>query len=544
MLDLKAWCGLGRDDMQAQRARARGCRRRVRGQVWQKPQSSRRGGRGATALFGPVGAHAGPSRGDKGPHPPDKHFEWDWWTTISYSTLRRLLLIPLLLLVVALGTRYLVGLDREARIASAKREVAAAKRELSQLRGDAESRGYLVEWERAQELVAHAENSIVHQDYARARADAADARQKLRGAQAGVFDTGGRFVQVEGRVSVRRVGSLEWILARDSMVVNEGDLIRTASGSSAQIQSVSNDVHTVGPETTIKYERSSRDATTGRTKVAIEVSSGQVNVATARDTAPGSTNEVLTPNAQVSLGPATVARVGVHEGQDGKVDVYEGAANVAVRGQDIKVAKNEGLRVGATSFELNQLPDAPTLVTPPYYKVLLARELKGRPIELEWESIREARGYHIVVALSPLFTDLVSEVLDQPQTFLALKDPRQGDYYWRVAAVDRKGIEGSFSTPSRFRVSDVMPEGQPPALALSSIVSLGEGVILVEGKSQPGVYVTVDDGVRTYAQRAEHDGKFRKSFTVGRQGTNRIKVTARASNGLENTVEQSVNVRF
>jgi hypothetical protein len=89
-----------------------------------------------------------------------------------------------------------------------------------------------------------------------------------------------------------------------------------------------------------------------------------------------------------------------------------------------------------------------------------------------------------------------------------------------------------------------MPEGDPPLLEIGTITPMGEGLFLLEGKTQPGVYVAIDDGYRIHAARVEPDGSFKKNLQIFKQGEAPIKVTARASNGLETTRAITTNVRF
>jgi hypothetical protein len=182
--------------------------------------------------------------------------------------------------------------------------------------------------------------------------------------------------------------------------------------------------------------------------------------------------------------------------------------------------------------------------SPAHFSVKLKRDTDREGVELEWQSVRAARNYHVVVARSSLFTDLVGEWTDHPQTFLQLRDLPVGKYFWRVAAVDRDGVEGGFSPANMFRVSDVMPEGDPPRLRILRIEALGDGLFNIEGSTQAGIHVSLDDGYKIYSIRPAPDGSFRQMIQLGSEGTHTVTITARASNGLETTRRVPVKVVF
>ena len=97
-------------------------------------------------------------------------------------------------------------------------------------------------------------------------------------------------------------------------------------------------------------------------------------------------------------------------------------------------------------------------------------------------------------------------------------------YYWKVAAVDASGVEGSFTPVASFSLLKAPPSAaSPPPLAVDALELRGN-ILHVRGRTAPGATLTLND-LRIEVQT---DGSFNEfvMFEPGRAGTVLLRATA------------------
>ena len=107
--------------------------------------------------------------------------------------------------------------------------------------------------------------------------------------------TGSRFEHIEGSVQVKPAGKLEWIPATTALILRQNDLVRTGSGSTAEIRFADGFLFNVRPDSLITIEESSQNPLSRQQKVALSIQSGEANFTTAATNVPGSTTTISTP---------------------------------------------------------------------------------------------------------------------------------------------------------------------------------------------------------------------------------------------------------
>ena len=95
-------------------------------------------------------------------------------------------------------------------------------------------------------------------------------------------------------------------------------------------------------------------------------------------------------------------------------------------------------------------PDAPTIVSPAFNATT-----GGGNVELKWNSVKNANGYHLQVAKDPNFKWLVAEQNPMTETTFTVTGLEKGKtYFWRVAAYtlgNHQSYSKSWFTKSSFR---------------------------------------------------------------------------------------------
>src|ERR1700683_3456533 len=109
-----------------------------------------------------------------------------------------------------------------------------------------------------------------------------------------------RFVNLDGRVQVKKVNSVQWANADYQLTLDKGDLIQTGSEGVARLQFADGTTYTVKGDTLVTVEENSIDADRA-SRVGVHIQAGQVDLATPTWSVPGSKADISFENAVASL---------------------------------------------------------------------------------------------------------------------------------------------------------------------------------------------------------------------------------------------------
>ena len=101
---------------------------------------------------------------------------------------------------------------------------------------------------------------------------------------AAIAQTQAKFVNLDGRVQVKRVNSVTWVDADYHTTLDKGDLIQTSSDGAARITFADGTKYTVKSETLITVEENK--VTRDHSNTAVRINTGQVDLATPNWTCP------------------------------------------------------------------------------------------------------------------------------------------------------------------------------------------------------------------------------------------------------------------
>ena len=357
--------------------------------------------------------------------------------------------------------------------------------------------------------------------------------------------TTARFTRIDGSVKVKAVGTFEWITADNRMVLKKNDLVRTGAGSAAEITFFDGTVVHVRPDSLITIEDTSEDFATKKRRVAWHISSGEVNFQTGRRNVPGSATEISTPTLRTTAGELTDGGIKVDQSGDSDVKVYRGSTQVETKtGEKLTLGASEALKVDAAgkAGPKQVLLDAPVLQAPPHQTEISYPDPSRATTLLAWKPVVGAISYHVMVDYSPYFNrPLVDQV--RKDSSVELRGLETGKFYWRVAALDRDGVEGAFSAFARFTV--VRKEGAggaggtPPPLVIEAL-DVRANILQIKGRTEPGATVTVND------QRVDvqGDGSFNEFIQLDKGGRQLVVVRSTSINGGVNEQKRPIVVTF
>jgi len=357
--------------------------------------------------------------------------------------------------------------------------------------------------------------------------------------------TTARFTSIEGNVKVKPVGQFDWLSADPSIVLRKSDLVRTGPGATAEITFFDGTVVHVRPESLITIEDTSEDFSTKRRRVAWHISSGEVNFQTGKKNVPGSATEISTPTVRTTAGELTDGGIRVAQSGDSDVRVYRGSTQIETKaGEKISLGASEALKVDAAgkAGPKQILLDAPGLQAPPHQTEISYPDPSRATTLLAWKPVPAAASYHVMVDYSPYFNrPLVDQV--RKDSSVELRGLDTGKYYWRVAALDREGVEGAFSAFARFTVvrkdAGGGSGGSPPPLVIESL-DVRTNILQIKGHTEPGATVTVNE------QRVDvqGDGTFNEFIQLDKVGRQLVVIRSTGINGGVNEQKRPVVVTF
>jgi hypothetical protein len=342
---------------------------------------------------------------------------------------------------------------------------------------------------------------------------------------------------VEGKVKVKPNQKEAWGEARLQDQLHVGDVLQTETRAGAQISFNSGSRVNVRPDSVV-YIGGSAEASTA----AWRVQSGRVNFSVA-----GEATEIVTPTVRTTALENATGNIDVGEGGQTGVKIFQGQAQLeTTQGQKITLSQNQAVQVDAAGRAgvTMELPPPPTLVAPaPRSRLTVAAP--GQPsAQLSWTEVRNGETYHVALDYNVTQANLLlSAALEETGvrgTAHAVKGLNLGRYFWRVAAVNKDGLEGAFSRVSHFQVVEPevpqpaatpTPEVPAPTLVLQAVDEVSPGIVHVGGRAPRGATVTVNGT----PVKVLPDGTF--SEFVRHTGPGEVVVRATAEDGQ--FVEQS-----
>jgi hypothetical protein len=353
-----------------------------------------------------------------------------------------------------------------------------------------------------------------------------------------------RFRTLEGSVKVKPVGTFEWVPAHPSTVLRKSDLVRTGAGSAAEIAFFDGTIVHVRPDSLITIEETSEDPSTKQRKVAWHISSGEVNFQTVRRNVPGSGAEISTPSVRTTAGEQTEGGIRVAQSGDSDVRIWRGSGQVETRsGEKVTLGPAEAVSVdaGGKAAPKKVLPAVPTLLAPPHQAEITYPDPMRATTMLAWKAVPGAISYHVMLDYSAYFNRPIVDRGGIGDSSVQLQGLDTGKYYWRVAAVDKEGVEGAFSEFARFTVvrrgGPGAAGGPPPPLAIQEL-ELRTNILQIKGRTEPGATVTVN-GQRVDVQ---NDGSFNEFITLDKPGRQMVVVRATGLAGGVNEQRRQVVV--
>lgn len=344
-----------------------------------------------------------------------------------------------------------------------------------------------------------------------------------------------RFLNIEGTVSVKKANAFAWVTATPNLALDKGDVVRTSSEGNARIAFADGALYTMRPDTLVVVEENSSSPSSRSTKVSVNVTSGEVDLATTK----------FAGESKVTFANA-VARVGQDSRANVKNDPKSQLSQITVRqGQSEVLRGTERMVLGAyeqASFRGNagrmsrtrvMGPPIPTM--PSDKAPVVAGEGAKAEVTFAWTPVNDAKSYRLRISTSPFSTPVYDKRVSSVS--VAVKNLPEGTYYWAVASIDAQGKESQPSDPSKFDLLRNVPKDEI-LLEVQPLAKRGNQMEIV-GRTEPGARVMVND---QEVFSVQPDGAFKHFTQPLAPGSHQITIIALNAKGQIATRRRTVYI--
>jgi FecR protein len=311
------------------------------------------------------------------------------------------------------------------------------------------------------------------------------------GENASVTQTQAKFVNLDGRVQIKKVNSVQWVDADYRTALDKGDLVQTGTDGYARVTFADGTNYTVKPGTLITVEENSM-ASNRPTSVAVRINTGAVDLSTGNWSSPGSKAAVSVEDAKAELRSNSRAAVKLDKDtKESEIVVSNGSAEVQ-RGQD---------RIELTQYQKADIPPGgpisksdvlapPELLEPINLTPIIAENPKLAAVHFEWKPVQDAASYSLRISTTSMFTKIVKEAPKVSGTGVDITGLEAGDYFWNVTATSAKRLSSDVSETYKFTL---VAQGKAQEMMLEiQGTQLHGRVVEIIGRTEPGAALIIN----------------------------------------------------
>ena len=335
-----------------------------------------------------------------------------------------------------------------------------------------------------------------------------------------------RFVNLDGKVQVKKVNSVQWANADYQMTLDKGDLVQTLNDGVARVAFADGTTYTVKPDTLVTVEENlvSSDQAT---RVGVHISSGAVDLATGTWPVAGSKAEVSFENAVAALKENSRAAVRTDPFlNENEMTVSSGGAEIQRGNEKTEVAQWEKVTFptgGAITKE--QVLAPPELVEPVNLQPIIVAEPRKTVLHFSWKPVKTAKAYSLRVSNTTMFKEMLAEK-KTTSTFADITGLDAGEYFWAVQAIDAKKEVSAWNDPYKFTLVE---QGKSQEMMLEvDATELHGQVVEVIGHTEAGAALIING---EQVADLQPDGRFRYFTTPMGRGSQTIVITGQNRRG-------------
>ena len=306
-----------------------------------------------------------------------------------------------------------------------------------------------------------------------------------------ISQTQAKFVNLDGKVQVKKVNSVQWVDADFHTTLDKGDQIQTSSEGAARITFADGTTYTVKSGTFITVEENSMGHEQPSSS-AVHITSGQVDLKTPNYSSPDSKAAVSMEDSVAQLHSNSSAAVKADPtNKENEIVVSSGSAEVQ-RGQEkveIGAYQKASYTTGGPITKSDVLAP-PDLSSPRNFEPLIVENPKAASIHFEWKPVSQAVSYNLKISTTAMFTRTVKEASAVTGTGVDISGLDGGDYFWNVTATNAKKETSEVSETFRFTL---VAQGKTQDMVLEITGTQIHGrVVEIIGRTEPGAALIVN----------------------------------------------------
>jgi hypothetical protein len=355
-----------------------------------------------------------------------------------------------------------------------------------------------------------------------------DAVAPRDGSAASLMARQARFVNLDGKVQVKKVNSLQWVTADYQLTLDKGDEIQTAQDGVARVAFADGTQYTVKGDTFVTVEENTV-ASDRASQVGVHLDTGQVDLNTGTWQVPGSKAEVSFENAVASIHSNSRAAVRSDPAtKEQEVTVDSGSAGLDRGSEHVDIGQYERATFaagGAGPITKTQVLAPPELSEPLNLQPIIVADPKHDPIHFAWKSSATAKLYDFQASTTTAFNNIIME-RKTAATSVDVAGFEPGDYFWRVRAIDEKN---NVSDPGDAYKFTLVEQGKEQEMLLEvDGTELQGNVVEVIGRTEPGAALIINGEEVADIQQ---DGHFRYFTPAMDRGSHTIVITGQNRRG-------------
>ncbi|SRR5579875_132821 len=345
------------------------------------------------------------------------------------------------------------------------------------------------------------------------------------------FGKQARFVNLDGKVQVKKANSVQWVNADYQITLDKGDLIQTGPEGVARIVFADGTTYTVKGNTLVTVEENIVNQNRA-TQVGVHITSGQVDLLTGNWAVAGSKAQVSFENAVASVNAnSRAAVVSDPEHNQQQITIDSGSAVLDRGDQHVDIGQYERATFparGGGEIVTSQVLAPPVLVQPLDLAPIIVADPKHASVHFEWKPSPTAKTYEFQVGTTTMFKHvLIDQKTDQ--TYVDASGLQPGNYFWRVRAIDDKG---NLSDPSDSYKFILAVQGKEQQMLLDvDPPELQGNVVEVTGRTEPGAALIING---EQVADIQPDGRFRFFTQPMTRGSHTIVITGQNRRGGTN----------
>lgn len=344
-----------------------------------------------------------------------------------------------------------------------------------------------------------------------------------------------RFVNLDGKVQVKKANSVSWVTADYQITLDKGDLVQTGPDGVARIAFADGTTYTVKGDTLI-YVEENFVAQDKASSVAVHINSGEVNLNTGSWEIPGSKAGVSFQNAVASLNANSRAAVRSDPAtNEEQITVDAGSAELSRGNEHLDIGQWERATVTPSGpITKTQVLAPPELDQPLNLAPIIVADPKHDPVHFSWKPVTTAVEYDFQASTTAMFNRIVAEKRSASES-VDITGLTPGEYFWRVRAIDAKN---AVSEPSDAFKFTLVAQGKGQEMLLEVDDTQIEGsVVEVTGRTEPGAALIING---EQVADIQSDGRFRYFTAPMTRGSHEIVITGQNRRGGTAIVRKEV----